>query len=80
MQGGKDIVNINLPVRIFEKRSALERLTDLWVTAPIFLKRAVSARDNHLERFKQVITFVISGLHQVANQKKPFNPIIGETF
>ena len=29
---------------------------------------------------KLVVTFVISGMHQVATQRKPFNPILGETY
>ncbi len=33
-----------------------------------------------MERFKNVITFVVSGMHMLATQRKPFNAIIGETF
>jgi hypothetical protein len=29
---------------------------------------------------KLVITFMISGMHQIATQKKPLNPQLGETF
>lgn len=29
---------------------------------------------------KNVIAFAISGLQYVSTQKKPFNPILGETF
>ena len=29
---------------------------------------------------KLVITFVVSGLHNICKQLKPFNPILGETF
>ena len=76
---GRGIVYLSLPVRIFEKRSTVERICDLWCTAPIFLKRA-SLEMDPVERMKNAITFVISGMHQVASQRKPFNPIIGETF
>ena len=76
---GRGIVGISLPVKIFEKRSTIERICDLWCTGPIYLKRA-ALETNPLERMKHVITFVISGMHQVASQRKPFNPIIGETF
>ncbi|CDW82058.1 oxysterol binding family protein [Stylonychia lemnae] len=78
---GRGIVAVSLPVRIFEKRSTVERICDLWCTGPIFLKKAaLEALGDPLERMKQVITFVISGMHQVASQRKPFNPIVGETF
>jgi len=33
-----------------------------------------------LDRFKHVITFAIAGLSNTCTQKKPFNPILGETF
>lgn len=62
---GRDVVGISLPVRIFEKRSALERISYLWCTAPVYLKRA--AQENPVERLKNVIAFVVSGMHQVAS-------------
>jgi len=34
---GRGIVAISLPVRIFEKRSAIERMCDLWSTGPIYM-------------------------------------------
>lgn len=37
---GKGIVAISLPVKIFEKRSTIERLCDLWSTGPYYLKKA----------------------------------------
>ena len=48
---GKNIVGVSLPVRIFEPRSTLERITDWWCTAPIYLTRASQSTD-HLERFR----------------------------
>jgi len=76
---GKSVINISLPVRIFEARSFLQRIPDAWAFAPIFLNRASLCKDP-VERFKWVITFVISGLHRGTTQRKPFNPILGETF
>lgn len=43
----------------------------------IFLERAAS--EAGIERFKLVITFAICMLHLATEQKKPFNPILGET-
>jgi hypothetical protein len=37
---GRGIVAVSLPVKIFEKRSIVEKICDLWCTGPIFLKRA----------------------------------------
>lgn len=76
---GKNVVGVSLPVRIFEPRSTLERMVDWWCTAPKYLMAASLARDP-LERFKQVITFAISGLYYGTRQLKPFNPVLGETY
>ena len=76
---GKGIVAVSLPVRIFEKRSTIERICDIWCTGPIFLRKAAIEMDP-IERLKLVITFVVSGMHMVASQRKPFNPILGETY
>lgn len=74
------MVAVSLPVRMFEKRSTLERIIDLWCTGPLYLKKSALESSSPLERMKYVITFVVSGMHMVASQRKPFNPIIGETF
>jgi len=81
--GDKDLIGISLPVRIFEPRSYLQRVVDGFWSAPIYLKTATDEvqAGNHLEVFKNVITFVISGLHATCSQEgKPFNPILGETY
>jgi hypothetical protein len=69
---------ISLLVRLFEPKSTLQRITDYWSFAPIFLKQAVN--NNPLERMKKVITFAVAGLYIPTKQLKPFNPMIGETF
>jgi hypothetical protein len=63
---GKDIVTVSLPVKIFDKRTMLEKICDLWCTGPHYLKLA-SIEVDPVERMKNVITFVISGMHQIAN-------------
>jgi hypothetical protein len=63
---GKGIVAISLPVRIFEKRSTIERICDLWCTGPHYLKKAALEIDP-VERMKFAISFVISGMHMVAS-------------
>ena len=53
---------ISLPVRIFEPRSVVEKLSDFWTFAPIFLNHAAKLNDP-VERMKNVIAFWVSGLH-----------------
>lgn len=52
--------------------------------APIYLEKAASIPQNNvtqaLQRFKMVVTFAISVRHLAAQMKKPFNPILGETY
>lgn len=61
---GRGIVAVSLPVRIFEKRSMVERICDLWCTGPVFLRKAaIETLSNPIERMKYVISFVISGMH-----------------
>jgi hypothetical protein len=75
---GRGIVGISLPVRIFEPRSALERVIDGFSFAPEYLNKACKTTDSLL-RMKYVIAFVLSGQYMRANQFKPFNPLLGET-
>ncbi|KAK4531403.1 hypothetical protein CCYA_CCYA08G2260 [Cyanidiococcus yangmingshanensis] len=76
---GKDLVNVSLPIRLFEPRSFLQRLTDDWAYCSTLLKAAATATDT-LERLKYTIAFAIAGLHKSATMFKPFNPLLGETF
>ena len=75
---GLGVVAISLPVRIFEPRSALERVLDGFSYAPKYLSEACKKKDP-IERMKCVISFVVSGIYMRANQRKPFNPLLGET-
>jgi len=72
------ISRISLPVRIFESKSTLERIADLWRFSPFFLTKAANTTDI-LERFKLVVTFGVAGMYCAMQQLKPFNPLIGET-
>jgi hypothetical protein len=76
---GGDLTRVSLPVRIFEPRSYLERVLDGFCFAPVYLRKAAKTKDP-VERMKWVVTFMISGLHNTCDQRKPFNPILGETF
>eukprot|EP01017_Pseudomicrothorax_dubius_P051596 TRINITY_DN9963_c0_g1_i2.p1 TRINITY_DN9963_c0_g1~~TRINITY_DN9963_c0_g1_i2.p1 ORF type:complete len:299 (-),score=62.04 TRINITY_DN9963_c0_g1_i2:337-1233(-) len=72
-------MNISLPIGIFEHRSELYRNANLHSVTPHFLEPAANLTDP-LEQIKLVITAVIARIPLNMEQKKPFNPILGETF
>jgi hypothetical protein len=59
---GLTIAHISLPIKIFEPRSSLQRIVDIWSFAPKYLKQAAETTD-HLERLKLVIAFSLSGVY-----------------
>ncbi|OMJ79246.1 hypothetical protein SteCoe_20799 [Stentor coeruleus] len=75
---GKSIMNLSLPVNIFQKYTLLQQVIMTFGYSPIFLEKA--AKHTGLERFKYVVTFAVSVLHLATSQRKSFNPIIGETY
>ena len=72
-------MGISLPVRIFEPRSLIDRVTDWWSLFPSYLGRAAKSND-FVERFKLCVAATIGGMHMGISQWKPFNPILGETY
>ncbi|KAJ6255110.1 oxysterol-binding protein [Anaeramoeba flamelloides] len=76
---GKELTSISMPIGLFEPRSFLERLSDGFAYAPIYLERAYEST-TPVERLKNVITFAVSCIHLSLTNSKPFNPILGETF
>jgi hypothetical protein len=75
----KEIGRINIPIRIFESRSLIERVCDAWAFTPTFLIPAAK-ETNPVERMKKVVAFFISGLYCSSSFMKPFNPLLGETY
>lgn len=75
---GLTISHISMPIKIFEARSSIQRIVDIWSFAPKHLSEASSITDP-LERFKRVIAFALCGLYICTSQYKPFNPLLGET-
>ena len=75
----KTILNISLPVFMFDKRTLQMGFAHEQKLAPIFLTKAAFCKDK-FERLKWVTTYLMSFLHFSVIQIKPFNPIIGETF
>ena len=75
----KSILNISLPVFMFDKRTLQMGWVNEQKTAPILLSKAAFSNDK-IERLKWVTAYLVSSLHFSVTQIKPFNPIIGETF
>jgi hypothetical protein len=74
---GRSLLSVSFPVTIFQPISLLQKLIETFAFAPTYLEMAGQA--SGVERFKQVIAFAVATLHIPIEQKKPFNPILGET-
>jgi hypothetical protein len=76
---GKSVINVSLPIYIFDARSLLDTFAYDYRLAPHFLDKAATCTDN-LERLKLVTSYYITLFHLSLALAKPFNPILGETF
>jgi len=76
---GRELTNLTLPVTLFEPSSFLEKMSQSWLMAPTYLTKAALTKDP-VERMKLVVTFLVAGIHFAPAERKPFNPILGETF
>ena len=59
---GLSITHVSLPVRMFEPRTALHRIVDLFSFAPDYLAKAAKI-DDALERFKLVVAYGVSSIY-----------------
>ncbi|XP_065165540.1 oxysterol-binding protein-related protein 8 isoform X2 [Atheta coriaria] len=76
---GMDLSKVVLPTFILEPRSFLDKLTDSYYHVDI-LSNAV-LEDDAFTRMKSVVKWYLSGLYKKPKGlKKPYNPILGETF
>lgn len=76
---GGSSMSLSLPVKVFEPRTMLERITDWFAFAPKIMKEASQLNDN-VEVLKKVICLGLSSLFRSTQQLKPFNPMLGETY
>ena len=72
--------HISLQIKMFEPKTLIERVTNIFSYANKYLIPASNKNISSYERFKLVLTFALSGLYIPAQQLKPFNPFLGETF
>ncbi|KAJ8675441.1 hypothetical protein QAD02_011227 [Eretmocerus hayati] len=76
---GMDLSKVVLPSFILEPRSFLEKLADSYYHADL-LSQAV-LEDDAFTRMKGVVKWYLSGFYKKPQGlKKPYNPILGETF
>ncbi|XP_060515915.1 oxysterol-binding protein-related protein 8 isoform X2 [Cylas formicarius] len=76
---GMDLSKVVLPTFILEPRSFLDKLSDSYYHVDI-LSQAV-LEDDAFTRMKLVVRWYLSGLYKKPKGlKKPYNPILGETF
>lgn len=65
---GKSIMDISLPIKIFDKQSFLEKISNFMKYAPIFLEKAANIGEDQpnyaLERFKNVVAYSLIMRHQ----------------
>ena len=77
MMKGLSISHISLPIKIFEPRSSIQRMIDIFSGCGNLTKAA--ATTDPVERMKLVIAFSMSSIYLCISQSKPFNPLLGET-
>lgn len=75
---GKSIMNMSLPVEMFDKKSMLETVANLMGFFPVFINEAINAT-NLVEQIKYVTMAFMFISSCKPNIEKPFNPILGET-
>lgn len=73
---GKSIMNMSLPVEIFDTKSMLEMLAEMMGFFPKFINDAVNA-NNLIEQIKYVTLAFLFSTSCFPNVQKPFNPILG---
>ena len=78
---GMDLTKIVLPTFILERRSLLEMYSDFFAHPDLFV--SVADGQTPEERMVTVLKWYLSSFHagrRSSIAKKPYNPILGETF
>ncbi|XP_052800561.1 oxysterol-binding protein-related protein 11-like isoform X2 [Mya arenaria] len=78
---GMDLTKVVLPTFILERRSLLELFADCMAHPDVFLR--ITCLSSPEERMMAVLEWYLTSFHagrQGSIAKKPYNPIIGETF
>ncbi|PSN56564.1 Oxysterol-binding protein-related protein 8 [Blattella germanica] len=76
---GMDLSKVVLPTFILEPRSFLDKLSDSYYHADILANAVLE--DDAFTRMKGIVKWYLSGFYKKPKGlKKPYNPILGETF
>lgn len=78
---GMDLTKVTLPTFILERRSLLEMYADFFAHPDLF--KGIPDLDDPADRMLQVLRWYLSSFHAGRKStvaKKPYNPILGETF
>lgn len=79
LRPGMSLLAVKAPVFILEPRSTLERISDFLSHPKTIL--SINDHSNPCDRFIAVLRLYLSSWHvKPSTVKKPFNPILGETF
>ncbi|KAK2962758.1 putative Oxysterol-binding protein 4 [Blattamonas nauphoetae] len=79
LKNGAELSRMSLPYFVLEPQSMTERLTDFLNHADLLI--GALKHQDPLDRFFHLAKWYISGFHsQNHGVKKPYNPILGETF
>jgi len=79
MQGDFNLTRISFPIQCMSHKSALETMSMVQTTMPVYLNYA-SSIDDPVERMKLVIAQSMSFVMYEKFFDKPLNPILGETY
>ncbi|OHT03724.1 Oxysterol binding protein [Tritrichomonas foetus] len=75
-----DVTRFSFPVGYSEPRTFIERAADLFsFLSTTFMEKAVAEPDNS-KRLAMITVGVIAPFHLYLQAKKPWNPVIGETY
>jgi hypothetical protein len=77
--GNFNLTTVSFPIKIMLPMSILQTIARSIFQFPIYLNLAANQTDL-LERFKFVIVAILSCFHNSSTQRKPLNPILGETY
>lgn len=75
-----DLQHFSFPVAYSEPRSLLERMTDLFSFLAMKYADLAAAATTPEDRFKYIAAGIIASFHLYNQAKKPWNPVIGETY
>lgn len=76
---GKSIMSVSLPINIMEPKTMLQRLAEIYSYLPCYAEKIYKEKDP-IDRMKWYLAYSIAALYGNLEQKKPLNPVWGETY